>query len=336
MNYIDWNTWSSNTHPSLEWYRMKRFWAQIIDSLLSLLIIPIFINIYYYCRYWYTLWKKIMNIRVVNQSDNSIPTFKSLLYRHHYKWGWFLSIFYITLLSILIIVCVYLISWINNLELYRESFESGENYSIIEWFILLILFLPVIIWQLIWIIVPFHLLFKSNWIWLHDKLSQTKITQFDNPRINNNQRGRGEYMKMLWLILTPFLWFAIIWIYSVYEWAKDGNGDVAIHQEYWLNPQVLDNDLETWSDWRVLLNWFRYFEENNVYFKFHKDWIVQWISNLEEFYRAKRWIDEIWNIYWYEVEWWETTPIIINWDWTIWLWRWDNASLLKNVPVMNQ
>ena len=235
MNYIDWNVWISNNQSNVEWYRMKRFWASIIDWLLNLLIIPIFLNLYYYLRYWYTIWKKIMKIRIVNQSDNSIPSIKSLLTRNYYKWWRIVNIIYLLLLSVAFMLIIYLVSWYEPMTSFRDSFSESENYLNTEWAILSLFFLPMIIWQLIWMIVPFHLIFKKNWIWLHDKWSKTRVVEWE-IQINKN---RAQSMEKQFREFILFLTIAIVIVFRLHyfdngweiervsRWEENHNADTS-------------------------------------------------------------------------------------------------------------
>lgn len=70
----------------LEELKYGWFWlrliAQIIDRMLSILIIPLFINLYFHFKYWQTIWYKVVWLRIYTIENNNLkfPSWSQLFF----------------------------------------------------------------------------------------------------------------------------------------------------------------------------------------------------------------------------------------------------------------
>lgn len=62
--------------------------ARIINTIWSILMLPILINTYLYLVKWETIWDRILNQRIVNNKNWLKPSLKWLLVREVVKWTW--------------------------------------------------------------------------------------------------------------------------------------------------------------------------------------------------------------------------------------------------------
>ncbi len=143
------------------WWRVL---AYIIDTGFSILVIPIFINIYYYYKEGTTIWYKATWLMIKkSQDENNKPGWWRLLGRFLAK-----TFFSLLLLSVLWFL-VSILFWVINITTWGSDFLNIIKW-VVNW-LLWILALLSFFWFFSWITIPFNKRKRA----LHDLLAKTVV-----------------------------------------------------------------------------------------------------------------------------------------------------------------
>lgn len=191
------------------WGFWIRVLAYIVDSGFSILLIPIFINIYYYYKEWTTIWYKATWLIIKKSQDETTkPWWWRLLGRFLAK-----SLFSLLIISILWFI-VSIVFWLVNIL----TGWLWEYLMILKWvvnWLLWILALLSFFWFFSWITIPFN---KRN-RGIHDLRAKTVVVR------------KGVTNKLLIIIWLLLFTVSTIWnIYSVYYTSKN-NYDWMIREQ---------------------------------------------------------------------------------------------------------